>query len=203
MAGVSVVAPHQGSWKMGLLRNMKVLQGKVLSGQNSRVLPKSSFTLQGMTRSILNTEGHTIHDQLPLSRGEHVAFMMCVHMGSVASVCLTLYDPIDSSPPGSSVHGVFQPRILEWVSMPHSRDLPGPGIFLAQGSSWPGGLSDPGIFLTRGSSWPGGLPGPGIFLTRGSSWPGDLPDPGIEPVSPASPAIQADSLPAEPRETLN
>ena len=120
---------------MGLLRNMKVLQGKVLSGQNSRVLPKSSFTLQGMTRSILNTEGHTIHDQLPLSRGEHVAFMMCVHMCSVASVCLTLYDPIDSSPPGSSVHGVFRPRILEWVSMPHSRDLPGPGIFLAQGSS--------------------------------------------------------------------
>ena len=28
--------------------------------------------------------------------------------------------------------------------------------------------------------------------------PGDLPDPGIEPVSPMSPALQADSLPAEP-----
>ena len=30
--------------------------------------------------------------------------------------CLTLCDPIDSSPPGSSVHGIFQARILEWVA---------------------------------------------------------------------------------------
>ena len=71
---------------MGLLRKMKVLQEKVLSGQNSRVLPKSFFTLQDMTKNILNIEGNTINDQLPLSRGKHVAFMMCVHEFSVASV---------------------------------------------------------------------------------------------------------------------
>ena len=35
--------------------------------------------------------------------------------------CPTLCDPIDSSPPGSSVHGVFQPRILEWVAISFSR----------------------------------------------------------------------------------
>ena len=28
--------------------------------------------------------------------------------------CLTLGDPIDGSPPGSSVHGIFQARVLEW-----------------------------------------------------------------------------------------
>ena len=28
--------------------------------------------------------------------------------------CPTLCDPIDSSPPGSSVHGIFQARVLEW-----------------------------------------------------------------------------------------
>ena len=28
--------------------------------------------------------------------------------------CLTLHDPIDGSPPGSSVHGIFQARVLEW-----------------------------------------------------------------------------------------
>ena len=28
--------------------------------------------------------------------------------------CLTLCDPIDASPPGSSVHGIFQARVLEW-----------------------------------------------------------------------------------------
>ena len=37
-----------------------------------------------------------------------------------------LCDPMDRSPPGSSVHGILQARILEWVAMPSSR-----------GSSWP------------------------------------------------------------------
>ena len=34
---------------------------------------------------------------------------------------LTLCDPIDYSPPGSSVHGNLQARILEWVAIPFSR----------------------------------------------------------------------------------
>ena len=35
--------------------------------------------------------------------------------------CLTLCHPMDCSPPGSSVHGILQARILEWVAMPSSR----------------------------------------------------------------------------------
>ena len=31
--------------------------------------------------------------------------------------CLTLCDPMDSSPPGSSVHRILQARILEWVAI--------------------------------------------------------------------------------------
>ena len=34
----------------------------------------------------------------------------------------TLYDPMDCNPPGSSVHGILQARILEWDAMPSSRD---------------------------------------------------------------------------------
>ena len=41
---------------------------------------------------------------------------------------LTLCDPVDSSPPGSSVHGVLQARILEWLAMPSLEDLPDLGI---------------------------------------------------------------------------
>jgi len=41
--------------------------------------------------------------------------------------CLTLYDPMDCSPPGSSVHGMLQTRILEWVVVPSSRGSD-PGI---------------------------------------------------------------------------
>ena len=36
--------------------------------------------------------------------------------------CLTLRDPIDSSPPVSSLHGILQARILEWVARPSSRE---------------------------------------------------------------------------------
>ena len=40
-----------------------------------------------------------------------------VHAKSLQS-CLTLCDPVDCNLPGSSVHGIFQARILEWVAMP-------------------------------------------------------------------------------------
>ena len=39
--------------------------------------------------------------------------------------CLTLFNPMDYSPPGSSVHGILQARILEWITISFSR-----------GSSW-------------------------------------------------------------------
>ena len=42
--------------------------------------------------------------------------------------CPTLCDPVDSSPPGSSVHGIFQARILVWIAISSSRDLPDPRI---------------------------------------------------------------------------
>ena len=41
--------------------------------------------------------------------------------GEVAQSCLTLWDPMDCSLPGSSVHGLFQARVLEWVAISFSR----------------------------------------------------------------------------------
>ena len=38
-----------------------------------------------------------------------------------AQSCWTLWDPVDCSPPGSSVHGILQAKILEWSAMPYSR----------------------------------------------------------------------------------
>ena len=46
----------------------------------------------------------------------------------ISRSCLTLCEPMDCSPPGSSVHGILQARILDCVAMPSSRDLPNPGI---------------------------------------------------------------------------
>ena len=56
---------------------------------------------------------------------------------------------MDGSLPGSSVHGVLQPRILEWVAVPFSRDLPNPGIE-------PTSLTSPalaGEFFTTSTTW--------------------------------------------------
>ena len=39
----------------------------------------------------------------------------------VAQLCLTLCDPMDCSPPGSSVHGILQARILQWLAISFSR----------------------------------------------------------------------------------
>ena len=64
--------------------------------------------------------------------------------------CLTLCDPMGCSPPGSSVHGIFQSRILEWVAMLSFRQ----GIFLTQGSN-PFLMSPAlvGRFFTTGATW--------------------------------------------------
>ena len=44
-------------------------------------------------------------------------------------------DPLDCSPPGSSVHGISQARKLEWVAFPSPEDLPNLGIEPAS-STW-------------------------------------------------------------------
>ena len=49
-----------------------------------------------------------------------------VPFSSVAQSCLTLCDPVDCSLPGSSVHGIFQTIVLEWIAISFSR-----------GYSWP------------------------------------------------------------------
>ena len=50
-------------------------------------------------------------------------------MGSLsAQSCLTVCNPRHCSLPGSTVHGILQARILEWVAILFSRDPPNPGI---------------------------------------------------------------------------
>ena len=63
--------------------------------------------------------------------------------------CIWLFMTPCCIPPGSSVHGLLQVRILEWVAMPSSRDLPGPGIE-------PASLMSPALaggFFTTSAIW--------------------------------------------------
>ena len=41
----------------------------------------------------------------------------------VAQSCLTFHDPMDSSLPGSSIHGIFQARVLEWGAIAFSESM--------------------------------------------------------------------------------
>ena len=49
-------------------------------------------------------------------------------VSEVAQLCPTLCNPMDCSLPGSSVHGIFQAIVLEWIAISFTMDLPDPGI---------------------------------------------------------------------------
>ena len=55
------------------------------------------------------------------------ALWACLY-AKLIQLCPTPCDPMDYSPPGSSVHGILQARILEWVALPSWGDLPDSGI---------------------------------------------------------------------------
>ena len=63
---------------------------------------------------------------LPPKKTEMLASESDVVCVLVAQSCLTLYNPVDYSLPGSSVHGIFQARILEWVAISYSRGFSQP-----------------------------------------------------------------------------
>ena len=46
-----------------------------------------------------------------------ITVLQCAAAAKSLQSCLTLCDPIDGSPPGSSVHKILQARILAWVAM--------------------------------------------------------------------------------------
>ena len=94
-------------------------------------------------------------------------------------MCPTLNDPKDCSPPGSSVHGILQARILEWVPIPFSRSL-----FLGSPSILPGEGTVRSLSQHLSVLWHGlGSPGPSCLR-------------------PASQVPDCPALPAELAQTL-
>ena len=54
---------------------------------------------------------------------QSIYFQYVLFWSEVTQLCLTLCNPMDCSLPGSSVHGIFQARVLEWVAISLSRVL--------------------------------------------------------------------------------
>ena len=68
---------------------------------------------------------------VPPPRQPHVCSLCLWVCFCYVLACPTLWvDPMDCSPPGTSVHGVSQARVLEWAAISFSRDLLHPGIEL-------------------------------------------------------------------------
>ena len=95
---------------------------------------------------------------------------------SLLQSSLTLWDPMDCDPPGSSVHGILQARILEWVAIPFFR-----------GSSHPRDRAQ--VSCTAGGFFTTEPPGKPCFCSVLFLWPQGMWDlssqPGIEPTPPA------------------
>ena len=68
-----------------------------------------------------------MHEQAFLKR-TGVGLKTLESESKVAQLYPTLLDPMDCNLQGSFIHGIFQTRVLEWVAISFSRDLPDPGI---------------------------------------------------------------------------
>ena len=69
------------------------------------------------------TVAYQAPQSMEFSRQEYwsgLPFPSPMRENEVAQSCLTLPDPMDCSLPGSSIHGIFQPRVLEWVAISFS-----------------------------------------------------------------------------------
>ena len=73
---------------------------------------------------------HQAPPSLGFSRQEYGVgchfLLQCMKVKSeneVTQSCPTFHDPMDCSPPGSSIHGISQARVLEWVSIAFSKEV--------------------------------------------------------------------------------
>ena len=102
------------------------------------------------------------------------AVLLCL----VTQSCLTLGDVMDCSPPGFSVHGILQARILEWVAISFSSRSSDPGIehgsLALQTYSLLAELpGKPAMWETWFNSWVGKIPWRREQLTTPVFWPGE------------------------------
>ena len=81
----------------------------------------------------IHTHTHTHSDILAIKKKNEIFPFVTTWVDlekkvEVTQLCLTLSDSMNCSPPGSSVHGILQATVLEWVALPFSRGSSAPGI---------------------------------------------------------------------------
>ena len=95
------------------------------------MVKKERITRGQQAKDLTNISAKPESHWLILSTHPHLAFFfvcLFVRLQFNAQPYLTLCDPLNCSPPGSSVHGIFQVRMPEWLPFPPPGHLPNPGI---------------------------------------------------------------------------
>ena len=107
-----------------------ILKAEIHVGSVCYLKRKKQYHLRSLLSIciVIGIDEEEIHSILPppqpetwIPEQEHFLLCVCAHL------CLTLCNPMDCSPPGSSVRGFLHAGIVKWVAVPFSR-----------GSSWPG-----------------------------------------------------------------
>ena len=97
-----------GSSVRGILEN---------TGMDCHFLVQGIFPDQRFNPHLLHWQADSLS---PSSQRSHICVCVCACV-KFLQLCLTLCDHMDCSPPGSSVNGILQARILEWIAMPSFR----------------------------------------------------------------------------------
>ena len=105
----------KAGFKFGIIRNLRVPHQKNMENQPLICLlffaPLSQLTTHSWD-SCTNMCRQPSHPSL------HSQCMKVKSESEVTQLCPTLSDPMNCSLPGSSIHGIFQARVLEWVAVP-------------------------------------------------------------------------------------
>ena len=104
-------------WRARVLQTLSLCKSDAPPAQGS--MRSSADTLS----SLQGTEGHhgSVLQPTKHGLGPSLHFIRDKSESEVAQSCLILWDPMDCSPPGSYIHGIFQARIQEWVAISFSR----------------------------------------------------------------------------------
>ena len=121
LQNVSPKLTHKELYVICLKINKLKICFNLLKNKESNTTEQITFSHFQRQTSIINLKSAFSETQKLTQMFLKFTWSRIVHVCSVARLCPTLCDPKDSSRPGSSVHGIFQARILEWIAISFSR----------------------------------------------------------------------------------
>ena len=122
MFGFCSYSWHRAPKTLGISKMIRAMKMSFII-LNNLLSATPEFILEAFGKLLVARETNLVIRRLELSAPPYL--LGCC---SVTQICPTLCDPVGCCLPGSSVRGIFEAGILEWVAVSFSRELPHPGI---------------------------------------------------------------------------